>query len=79
MKKQFILAYKDANGKDFYGRPWLANFENDINNLVLFLKNCKYITNPIIFSCDVKDLPEFITWDFVNEHKIELDEILKKY
>ena len=78
MKKHFMVAYKDANGKDFYGRPWLADFENDIDDLVLFLKNFKCFTNPIIFSCNEKDLPEFITWDFVNEHKIELDEILKK-
>ena len=77
MKKYFILAYKDANGKDFNGFPWLENFENNINDLKLFLKNCKHITNPIVFSCNEKDLPEVITWDFVNERKIELNEILK--
>ena len=77
MKNQFILAYKDIDGKDFNGFPWLENFGNDINDLKSFLKNCNYITNPIVFLCNEKDLPEIITWDFVNEHKIELAEILK--
>ena len=78
MEKQFILAYKDADGKDFNGFPWFKNFGNDINDLKSFLKYYnKHITNPIVFQCTEEELPEWVSWEFVNEHKIELDEILK--
>jgi len=69
----YYIAYKDNNGKDFNGQPWIIP-EDGYDDLNF----AKRITNDLInrgfvdvtlFGCN-EPLDEEVDWQFVEENKI---------
>lgn len=68
----YNIAYKDKDGSDFNGLPWIIGGSEDIKHIKDIaneMQNRGYL-NVIVFE-DVFSDNEEITWDFVNEHKVE--------
>lgn len=71
----YFIAYRDKNGKDFNGFPWIKPIWEGDQSLAA-ARNWKSVyenllTSMVIFECDKYNEPEVFTWDFVNEHKVE--------
>lgn len=71
----YFIAYKDQDGNDFNGLPWIEEIVEGDQSLTA-ARNRKSVyenvfTSIVIFECDENNIPEEITWDFVNEHKVE--------
>ena len=68
----YLIAYKDNEGKDFYGKPWLIpdGGTEDLSFAKMikedFLK--RGFKDVTIFSTN--DIPEEVEWEFVEENKI---------
>jgi len=70
---EYGVAYKDINGMDFHGFPWITGGLPTAEEAKT-LKN-EYISsgfkNVIAFMFDkLEDEFEDVTWDYVNNHKI---------
>ncbi|MBR4589159.1 MAG: hypothetical protein IKO36_00730 [Bacteroidaceae bacterium] len=67
----YNIAYKDKNGKDFNGLPWLDGIYYNmdaLNTRVNELTNDGYI-DVTPFSCK-DEFPETVSWDYVKSHKM---------
>ena len=68
----YFIAYKDQNGKDFDGQPWImpeGGFEDiELAKLVANDFTNRGFINVTLFGCI--DIPEEIDWDFVDENRI---------
>ena len=68
----YLIAYKDENGKDFYGKPWLIpdGGTEDLSFAKMikedFLK--RGFKDVKIFKCD--EIPEEVDWDFVEDNEL---------
>lgn len=68
----YLIAYKDENGKDFYGKPWLIpdGGTEDLSFAKMikedFLK--RGFKDVKIFECD--EIPEEVDWDFVENNEV---------
>ena len=73
--KKFIydIAYRDEDGLDFNGLPWLQGCEESLDMAKSFAEEliCKGCCDITIFK-NYGDIEE-VTWDYVNEHKIGLE------
>ena len=69
----YFIAYKDKNGNDFHGLPWIipeGGFD-DIN-IAKGVKNDfinRQFKEVILFKCNC--IPEEIEWNFVKDNKID--------
>lgn len=68
------IAYKDINGMDFHGSPWITGGLPTIEEAKAMEQ--EYISNGfknvIAFMFDKpEDEFEDVTWDYVNKHKID--------
>lgn len=69
---RYFIAYKDVNGKDFNGLPWVMP-EGGFNNIQI-AQNAKNdfiecgFKDVTLFACD--ETPEEIDWDFVNANLV---------
>ena len=69
----YLIAYKEKDGKDFMGQPYILG---DFNNLNECKENAKQLVRDgyccvTIFECEVP-APEEISWDFVKRNKMEI-------
>lgn len=75
MKKDFIIAYNDENGKGFDNLyPWLHDIGNDFEMAlehVDMLKNFGY-KDVTLFYMNEDEYLEKIPWSFINERKIKI-------
>jgi len=68
----YLIAYKDNEGKDFYGKPWLIpdGGTEDLSFAKMikedFLK--RGFKDVKIFACD--EIPEEVDWDFVEDNEL---------
>lgn len=68
----YLIAYKDNNGKDFYGKPWLIpdGGTEDLSFAKMikedFLK--RGFKDVKIFGCN--EIPEEVDWDFVEDNEL---------
>lgn len=71
----YFIAYRDKDGKDFNGLPWIEPIcEGDQSLAAARNRKSVYenlLTSMVIFECDEYNEPEVITWDFVEQHKVE--------
>lgn len=71
----YIIAYKDENGFDYQGLPWLTSLTDNKEDVIENAQRCieSGFKDVTIFSTDENTLErmENINWDFVNENKIE--------
>lgn len=69
----YYIAYKDNNGKDFNGQPWIiphGGFEDLVfAKLVASDFTNRGFINVTLFGCN-KPLDKEIDWQFVEENKI---------
>lgn len=74
MKKYYIIAYKDLDGRGFDEEyPWLHDVGEDIEMLkenTLLLEEVGYL-NVTPFYITENEYLERIPWSYVNEHKVE--------
>lgn len=68
---EYILAYKDKNGNDCHGNPWLLKYDSKDELYDDIIENNEDIGEYIVFSINSDKLPEVVTWEFANKHKID--------
>lgn len=71
---EYGVAYKDINGMDFHGFPWITGGLPTVEEAKAMEKDyiSKGYKNVIAFMFDKpKDEFEDVTWDYVNKHKID--------
>ena len=72
---RFFIAYKDTDYMDFHEEPWIAPSEtgfSDIESARLEAKQMKKVdsyNDVTLFAAE--SVPETITWEFVERHKIQ--------
>lgn len=64
------IAYKDQNGNDFDGFPWVLRGNESYEETVLEAERLVWegFRDVYVFDVDTDDLPEDVTWDFVHAH-----------
>ena len=71
----YIIAYRDKNGADFRGYPWLRPTSDDREIAEQITKEFREeYKDTILFEISEEecDENEIISWDFVESHKIEI-------
>lgn len=69
--ERYYIAYKDEDGNDFNGLPWVKETSKDyIKLFVTDMVESKY-QKVIPFVVD-GEVPEIVDWDYVEQHKIAL-------
>lgn len=69
----YLLAYKDKNGNDCKGLPWLHLISRNTlrSGKIMEKEFSKLYNSVVLFCCQDDELPEEVSWDFVNKHKIK--------
>ena len=73
---RYFIAYREKDGRDFHGEPYIAPHEagfSDKESALLeesLLKNSSYL-DVIAFECNIDNKPEEFSWKYVKRHKIE--------
>ena len=73
----YFIAYKDQDGNDLNGLPWIEPVNTDEERIELPMalavkKSFSDIFQTVVlFKADVENMPEEVTWEFVEQHKIE--------
>ena len=71
--KRYFNAYRDKDGTDFHGTPWIDELSSKkktvamLSNISLKEQGYKEVK---CFEVYEDDIPEIITWDYVKEHEI---------
>jgi hypothetical protein len=69
---KYFVAYKDENGKDYNGQPWIIPEDGyDDKDFAKMVKNDmikRGFKNVILFEC--KNVPENVDWDFVEDNEL---------
>ena len=72
----YLIAYTDDKGADFSGEPWIHPTwpmnEDDIKREFKFINDVAKAAYAVIFKVNRENVPERVTWDFVNNNKVEL-------
>ena len=68
----YLIAYKDVTGRGFdENSPWLFKIGDDLSVAQSITETCKknrYQDITIFYRDD--EIPERVSWEYVNEHKI---------
>lgn len=73
-EKKYLIAYTEKSNTDFKRKPWIhpsthpMNLE-DIQKEFAFIENVVKVSG-IIFEVDPDNIPDEITWEYVNQHKL---------
>lgn len=69
----YLIAYKDKYGKDYNGNPWILDFGEDKKAALEDREkmNQRNFQDVTLFTATEDEIEGTITWEFVNNHKIE--------
>lgn len=76
MNKSYSIAYKDKNGLDFHGLPWITGSYDTLEDVTTDAENMRSEGYVDVVPFDATPLLEpnivyeDISWTFVNQHKI---------
>lgn len=75
MKKSYSIAYRDSNGHDFDGLPWIIGMYDDVEEVKKEAERMRSEGYKDVVPFDCSPLMggiiyENIGWKFVEEHKV---------
>ena len=67
----YSIAYRDKDGADFNGLPWLVGLFETIDQMDAAIKNLKDLGCQDIKPFKIEnEYPEYLTWEYVEQNKL---------